>query len=54
MIVTTTPNAEYRYRAESAKAPMSHIRKRCACGRVVTARQLAQYQRCDRCLKGNS
>jgi len=30
----------------------SLTRKRCACGKQVTARQLAQYGRCAACTRG--
>lgn len=47
----TTPGGIARYRQQSASAPYVHIRKRCACGSVVTAKQLDQYQCCATCVK---
>lgn len=47
-----TPFGEQKYRAASGRAPYVHNRKRCGCGKVITARQLAQYGVCDRCWKG--
>ena len=40
----------YRERT-AASAPISLNRKRCACGKVVTAKQLTQYGMCDPCVR---
>lgn len=44
-------NVEARYRAESARPAVSLIRKRCACGTTVTAKQLQQYGACNKCVR---
>jgi hypothetical protein len=39
-------------RAATARMTVySHVRKRCKCGRQTTAKQLIQYQVCDKCWK---
>jgi hypothetical protein len=45
------PAFEARYRAQSAKPAPVLIRKRCACGATVIAKQLAQYGMCAKCVK---
>ena len=43
------------YRANThASAPIVLRRKRCACGRVVTAKQLAQQDGCDACARAKA
>jgi len=46
-----SPSGLARFRAQSAEHPYVHIRKRCACNAIVTARQLEQYGRCATCEK---
>jgi len=41
----------YRERTAASPAPIVLNRKRCACNRVVTAKQLAQYGKCDSCVR---
>lgn len=36
---------------KNEKTPITHIRKKCACGQVVTAKQLVQYGKCDKCVR---
>ncbi len=36
---------------KNEKAPVSCIRKQCACGKQVTAKQLVQYKMCVTCVK---
>lgn len=46
------PEATERFRiATNNQTIYRHTQKRCACGKVVTARQLAQYKCCDACFK---
>ena len=40
----------YRERT-AAERPITLRRRRCACGRVVTAKQLAQYGACASCVR---
>jgi len=40
----------YRERT-AASPPVSLVRKRCACGKVVTAKQLVQYGKCGACVR---
>jgi len=40
----------YRERT-AAEPPVSLRRKRCACGKVVTAKQLVQYRACIACVR---
>lgn len=49
--VGMSAGGEAAYRVQSAKPPMSHVRKRCGCGAIVTAKQLEQYRRCPTCVK---
>lgn len=42
---------ERQHLANQAAPDYSLIRKRCACGKASTARQLAQYGRCVKCAK---
>ena len=44
-------NFESKYRAESARPAISLIRKRCTCGRQITAKQLAQAGCCGKCAR---
>lgn len=41
----------YRERTAASPAPIVLNRKRCACNRVVTAKQLAQYGKCTSCVR---
>ncbi|WP_157650718.1 hypothetical protein [Burkholderia ubonensis] len=44
------PNAIAKFRATTASAlQLSHVRKRCACNKVVTAIQLTRYGMCAAC-----
>jgi DNA topoisomerase VI subunit B len=46
------PNAIAKFRATTASAlPLSHVRKRCACNKVVTSIQLERYGMCATCYK---
>jgi hypothetical protein len=46
------PNAIAKFRATTASAlQLSHVRKRCACNKVVTALQLQRYSMCDACYR---
>jgi len=46
----SNPSTIALYRAQTAaNVPITLRRKRCACGKVVTARQLQQQGGCDRC-----
>ena len=46
----SNPSSISLYRAQTvANDPITLRRKRCACGKVVTARQLQQQGGCDRC-----
>lgn len=40
----------YRERT-AASMPISLRRKRCACGKVITAKQLLQYGACENCVR---
>jgi hypothetical protein len=52
---TCTRLAADLYRQRTAEmTPISLRRKTCACGRVVTAKQLVQYGRCDPCVRAAS
>lgn len=42
---------ERQHLANKKEPVFSLIRKRCACGKASTARQLAQYGRCVKCAK---
>ena len=49
---TPSPISTERYREQTAaSAPMRLHRKRCACGKVVTAKQLAQQGGCNACTR---
>jgi hypothetical protein len=49
---TATPYSIEVYRAQTAASvSLSLRRKRCACGAVVTAKQLAQYRACNACVR---
>ncbi len=49
-MMSTDPNVLAKFRVTtSSHKHYSHVRKRCACNRVVTARQLERYGKCDRC-----
>jgi hypothetical protein len=41
----------YRDRTAASPAPIALVRKRCACGKVVTSKQLQQYGACDSCAR---
>ena len=46
------PSSTELYRDRTAAStPLSLRRKRCACGTVVTAKQLVQYGACRRCVQ---
>jgi hypothetical protein len=46
------PNSVALYRAQTAaNVPVTLRRKRCACNKVVTAKQLRQYGACDECVR---
>lgn len=45
------PIVEAKFRAATAKPGISLIRKRCACGKVVTALQLQRCNCCETCRK---
>lgn len=49
---STTPYgiAQYRAKTHTLFVP-SLIRKRCACGAVVTALQLSRFGRCEKCVR---
>lgn len=49
-----TPSDMAHYRQQSATAPYIHIRKRCACSAVVTAKQLAQAGACSKCVRNRN
>ena len=50
--MTVNPAQITRHHLANQAAPAySLIRKRCACGKAGTARQLAQYGRCVKCAK---
>lgn len=52
---TCTRLAADLFRQRTAEmTPISLRRKTCACGRVVTAKQLVQYGRCDPCVRAAS
>jgi hypothetical protein len=53
MILSLPPYAACKYRIETAtsKPPIVLIRKRCACGARVFAKQLVQYGRCEKCAR---
>lgn len=49
---TPSPVSTERYREQTAAgAPISLRRKQCACGKIVTAKQLAQQGGCDACAR---
>lgn len=49
------PASTALYRANThAHPPIVLRRKRCACGKVVTAKQLAQQGGCDVCARGKA
>ena len=49
---TADPSATALYRAQTAAlVPITLIRKRCACNKVVTAKQLRQHGACDACVR---
>lgn len=49
---TANPYSTELYRAQTASSlPLSLNRKRCVCGKVATAKQLAQYGACDACAR---
>ena len=49
---TADPSQTALYRAQTAAlVPITLIRKRCSCNRVLTAKQLRQYGACDACLR---
>lgn len=49
---TANPSSTALYREQTAASvPMDLRRKRCACGKVVTAKQLQQYGMCDPCVR---
>lgn len=41
----------YRAATAASPAPVTLRRKRCACGTVVTAKQLSQYGACTKCVR---
>lgn len=46
------PNAIAKFRATTANAlQLSHVRKRCACNKTVTAIQLKRYGMCATCYR---
>jgi hypothetical protein len=46
------PSTTALYRAQTAASiPLTLRRKHCACGKVVTAKQLHQYGACDPCAR---
>jgi hypothetical protein len=46
------PKSVALYRAQTAaNVPVTLRRKRCACNKVVTAKQLKQYGACDECVR---
>jgi hypothetical protein len=48
---TANPSSTELYRDRTAAStPITLRRKRCACGAVVTAKQLHQYGACARCV----
>lgn len=52
---STAPNTIGRYRANTAAmVPYSFVRKRCVCGKTVTAKQLQLYGVCATCDKARS
>ncbi len=52
---STAPNTLGRYRANTAAmVPYSFVRKRCVCGKTVTAKQLQLYGVCATCDKARS
>jgi hypothetical protein len=49
---TADPSLTALYRAQTAVlVPITLIRKRCSCGKVVTAKQLRQYGACNPCVR---
>lgn len=53
MIISLSKIALQHFANQAAQV-YSLIRKRCACGKVTTARQLRQYGRCITCVRGAS
>lgn len=47
------PGAIQKFRDTTARhgVPMSHVPKRCACGKATSAKQLTQYQCCVICAR---
>lgn len=51
----SNPAAVELYRQQTAAdVPVTLRRKRCACGKVVTAKQLNQYGACDACVRNHT
>lgn len=51
----SNPSAVELYRQQTATdVPVTLRRKRCACGKVVTAKQLNQYGACDACVRNRA
>lgn len=49
-MIATDPNAIAKFRKTTAThVHYSHVRKRCACDRVVTSKQLQNYGMCAKC-----
>ena len=49
---TPSPVSTERYREQTAAgAPISLRRKQCACGKIVTAKQLVQQGGCNACAR---
>lgn len=47
----TNPHYQAMTRAATARMTVySHVRKRCACGKQVTHKQLVQYGQCPKCV----
>ena len=50
-MITNPAQITRHHLANQAAPAYSLIRKRCACGKVSTARQLRQYGRCITCVR---
>jgi hypothetical protein len=46
-----TPNFEADFRRRSNTPSVSLIRKRCACGTTVTAKQMKRHGKCNSCVR---
>ena len=53
-MIANPPQTERHHLANQAAPVYSLIRKRCACDKASTARQLGQYGRCVKCAKAAS